>query len=53
VRTPRLGDHHQDRVRQRSSRHDEKLEHVVERRRVAPAFANDGQNLLEIVAEQI
>ena len=49
---PGLGDHHQDRVRQRPAGHDEELEHVVERRRVAAALADDRQNLLQIVAEQ-
>ncbi len=49
---PRLGDHHQDRVRQRSPGHDEELEHVVEGRRVAAAFADDRQDLLQVVAEQ-
>ena len=43
---PRLGNHHQDRVRQRSPGHHEELEHVVERRRVAAAFADDRQDLL-------
>ena len=53
VSGPRLGNHHQDGVRQRAARHDEELEHVVERRRVAAAFADDRQDLLEIVAEEL
>ena len=50
---PRLGNHHQHGVRQRAAGHHEELEHVVEGRRVAAAFADDRQNLLQIVAEEI
>ena len=50
---PRLGNHHEHRVRQRAAGHDEELEHVVEGRRVAAAFADDRQDLLQIVAEEI
>jgi hypothetical protein len=52
VRGPGLGNHHQDRVRQRAARHDEELEHVVERRRVAASFPDDGEQPAEIVAEE-
>ncbi len=52
VARPRLRNHHQDRVGQRSAGHHQQLEHVVERRRVAAAFADDRQDLLQIVAEQ-
>ena len=52
VGRPRLRDHHQDRVRQRAPGHHQELEHVVERRRVAAAFADDRQQLLQVVAEQ-
>ncbi len=48
---PRLGNHHQDGVRQRSSRHHQQLEHVVERGGVAAPFADDRQDLLQVVAE--
>ena len=40
VAAPRLGDHHQDRVRQRPPRHRQELEHVVEDSRVAAPFAD-------------
>ena len=50
---PRLGNHHEHCMRQRAAGHDEELEHVVEGRRVAAAFADDRQNLLQVVAEQI
>ena len=52
VTRPRLRDHHQDGVWQRSAGHHQELEHVVEDRRVAAAFADDRQDLLQIVAEQ-
>ena len=39
------------RVRQRAAGHDQELEHVVERRRVAAALADDRQDLLQVVAE--
>ena len=52
VAGPRLGDRHQDRVRQRPPRHHQELEHVVERGGVAAAFADDRQDLLEVLAEQ-
>jgi len=53
VARPGLGNHHQDRVRQRPARHDEELEHVVERGGVAAPLADDRQDLPEIVAEQV
>ncbi len=53
VAGPRLGNHHQDGVRQRTASHDQQLEHVVEDGGVAAAFTDDGQNLLEVVAEQL
>ena len=49
---PRLRDHHQDRVRQRPPGHHQELEDVVEGRGVAAAFADDRQDLLQVVAEQ-
>ena len=39
-------------MRQRPPGHHEELEHVVERRRVAAAFANHRQDLLQVVAEE-
>ena len=53
VAGPRLRNHHQDRVRERPPRHHEELEDVVERRRVAAPFADDREDLLQIVAEQL
>jgi len=50
---PRLRDHHEDRVRQRSPVHHEELEDVVERGRVRQALAGHGQDLLEVVAEEV
>ena len=51
VRGPRLGNHHQHGVRQRSPRHHEELEHVVERGGIAAPLPDDRQELAEIVAE--
>ena len=48
-----LGDHHHDRVRQRPPREHQQLEHVVERRGVRAAGTNDGQDLREVVAEEL
>ena len=55
VAGPRLRDHHQDRVRQRPPGLHEELEHVVERGRVAPALADDREDLLHVlvVAEDV
>src|SRR3712207_7622164 len=40
-------------VGQRATREHEQLEHVVEGRGVRAAGANDGQDLVEVVAEQV
>ena len=49
---PRLGDHHQDGVRQRAAGHHQEFEHVVEGGGVAASFVADHrQDLLEVVAE--
>ena len=48
-----LGDHHHHRVRDRAAAQDEQLEHVVEDRRVRAALADDRDDLLEVVAEQL
>ena len=53
VPAPGLRDHHQDRVGQRTAGHHEELEHVVEGRRIAPAFTDHRENLGQIVAEQV
>ena len=53
VPAPRLGNHHEDRVRQRPSGHRQELEHVVEGRRVAAAFADHRQDFAQVVAEQL
>src|SRR5256885_11340007 len=45
--------HHQDGMGERPARHDQKLEDVVERRGVAATLADDRQDLLQIVAEQV
>ena len=50
----RLRDHHHHRVGQRAPRQHEQLEHVVERRRVRAAGADDRQQLREVLlAEQL
>ena len=51
IAAPRLGDHHENGVRQRAARHGQELEHVVERRRVGAALADDRKNLREILAK--
>ena len=48
-----LGDHHHRRVGQRAPAEHQQLEHVVERRRVGVAGADDRQDLLEVLAEQL
>ena len=48
-----LGHHHHHRVRDRAAAQHEQLEHVVEDRRVRSALADDRDDLLEIVAEQL
>ena len=48
-----LGDHHHHRVREAAAGQREQLEHVVERRRVGPAGADDRQDLRKVVAEQL
>ena len=44
---PRLGDHHQHRVRQAAAAEVQQLEHLVERRRVAAARRADRERPLE------
>jgi hypothetical protein len=53
VPLPGLGDHHQDGVGEGAPVHHQELEHVVEDRRVAAAFADDREDLLEVVAEEV
>jgi hypothetical protein len=53
VPAPRLRDHHEDRVGQGAAVHDEELEHVVERRGVAATLTDDGEDLLQIVAQKL
>ena len=48
-----LGDHHHHRVRQRAAAEGEQLEHVVERRRVRARGPYDGDDLLDVVAEEL
>ena len=48
-----LGDHHHHRVRDAAAAEREQLEHVVERRRVRAAGPDDGQDLRQVVAEQL
>ena len=53
VPAPRLGDHHHERVRERAAREEEELEDVVEHRRVRSVGVDDGEDLLEVVSEQL
>ena len=48
-----LGNHHHQRVRQRTAGEHEQLEHVVEGRGVGAAGADHRQHLLEVVAEEL
>ena len=48
---PRLGNHHEDRVRQRAAVHDEELEHVVEGGRVAQPLARHRQHLAQVLPQ--
>ncbi len=50
---PRFGDHHHDRFLQRAAIHQQELQHVVERARVAAVRFDDREQLLQIVAEQL
>ena len=50
---PRLGDHHHDGLLQRAAGHEQELQHVVERAGVAAVGLDDGEQLLELVAEQL
>ena len=51
-RAPRLRQEHHRRMRRVAPRRDEQFEHVVERRRVALARADDRQQLPEVVPEE-
>ena len=51
IAAPRLWNHHQHGVRQRSPGHDQELEHVVEGGGVAAARTDHRQELLQVVAE--
>jgi len=55
IRTPGvcLRHHHHQRVRQRATREDEQLEHVVEDRGVGAAGLDDRQHLRDVVAEEL
>ena len=53
VAGPRLGDHHQDGMRERAPGHHEELENIVECRRVAAAFPDDRQDLLQVLAQHV
>ncbi len=50
---PRLGDHHEDRVRQRASAQVQQFEHLVEGRRVGRAGRADGEAALEVARDQV
>jgi hypothetical protein len=53
VPAERLRDHHHHRVRQRAAGEVQELEDVVEHRRVGALGVDDGQDLLQVVAEQL
>ena len=48
---PRLGNHHQHRMRQRSAGHDQQFEHVVERCRITATSADDGKDFPKVVTK--
>ena len=50
---PRLGDHHQDRVRQRAAAEVEQLEHLVEARRVGRLGRADREDPLEVTRDDV
>ena len=52
VTAPRLRNHHHHRMRQRTPREHEKLQHIVEHRRVRAVRIHHRQRLLEILAEK-
>ena len=53
VTFPRLWDHHHHGVREAAAGKNEELEAVVELLRIGTVFANNRQELLEVVAEHI
>ena len=53
LRAPRLGDEHEHGVLDVAAAGGEQLEHVVEAGGVAAALVDDGQQLLEVGAEQV
>ena len=52
VPAPGLGDHHEYGVRERPAGHVQELQHVVEAGRVAAVLVDDGEDLLEVLAEE-
>ena len=50
---PGLGNHHEDRVRQRAPAHDQELEHIVEGRRVREPLAGHREHLGQVLAEDV
>jgi len=52
VLVPGLRDHHHHRVRQRAPAHHQRLEHVVEHRRVAARRVHHRPQVLEVVTEE-
>ena len=50
---PRLGDHHQHRVRQRAAAEVEQLEHLVEGRRVGRPRGADREDALEVAGDDV
>ena len=53
IAVPCLGNQHRHRVRQRAAGLDEKLERVIEGRRIAPAGLNNREELRKVRAEQV
>ncbi len=50
---PRLRNHHHHRVRQRPPAQDQQLQAIVEHGRVAPVGADDGQELADVIPEEV
>ncbi len=53
ITDPGLGDHHHDRMRQGTPSHDQKLESIIKRGRIAPVRADDRSDLLDIMTKKL
>ncbi len=53
ISDPRLGDQHHHRLRERAAAHHQELERVVDAGRVALVLVHDGEELGDVVAEEL